>query len=80
MALPPGRGRLPTSRNPTGSAATTNTIGTVLVTSTAACAGTSAVARMMSTFARTSSIASPGSCSASPSDDRHSMSMFRPWT
>ena len=26
---------------------------------------------MMSTFARTDSIAIPGSCSASPSDDRH---------
>ena len=55
MRLPPGRPRLGTSPNPTGSTTPTKTTGTDVVAFLAARAAGPAEARMTSTFKRTSS-------------------------
>jgi len=60
VMLPPGRGRLATCPSPTGSACVAKTIGIVLVACLACSVSTEEVAKVTSTFTRTSSAASGG--------------------
>src|SRR5262245_17525770 len=79
VALPPGRARPSTKPAPTGSATTTNTIGTVRL----ACNNGPTVevpeARMTSGASATNSAAFLRVSAASPADQRCSIRKLRPW-
>ena len=77
--FPPGRARLATCPRPTGSAWVANTMGIVLVACRAGSTSVEEIAKMTSTFMRTSSAASSGSWST-VSAQRNSMTMFLPST
>src|SRR5215831_8289525 len=78
VKLPPGRARLATSPSLTGSSATTNTMGIVVVPALAANAEAKFPAAITATCRRTSSAASAGSRSNCPSAERYSSPRFRP--
>src|SRR5215467_7890883 len=78
VILPPGRPRLGTIPNPTGSTTPTKTIGTDVVAFPAARAAGPAEARMTSTFERSRSSANCGSWSTLPSVTRSSTTTFWP--
>jgi len=77
--LPPGRARLVTSPEATGSAPPVKTIGIVLVACRAASSAPGA-ATMTSTFRSTSSAARSGRSSRFQAADRYSIMMVRPTT
>src|SRR5437867_3308141 len=80
VRLPPGRARLVTKPEATGSATTVMTTGMVLVAcATARMAGVEPTT-MTSTLRRTSSAARPGRRSSRPSAHRNSIAMLRPST
>ena len=78
VTLPPGRARLATKPDPTGSPAFAITMGMVVVALLAALAGGSPVVTIKSTLRRTRSAASSGSRSAFSSENRYSMAIFFP--
>ena len=78
VRLPPGRLRLATRPNLTGSPAVTKTIGIVAVAALAASAAGVVVAAITVTFRRTKSAANSGSRSLCPSAQRYSIETFRP--
>ena len=78
--LPPGRARLATNPEPTGSLSNAMTMGIVTVASLAGRVDAGPAVTMTSTLRRTSSAASSGRRSSFPSAYRHSMTMFFPST
>ena len=80
VTLPPGRARLATSPDLTGSATRITTIGKVTVAFLAASAAGVLIATITSTLSRTSSSANPASSSLRPAALRNSMSMLVPST
>ena len=81
VRLPPGRGRLATKPNSTGSPTLVKTIGIVEVARFAATAGAvPATATITSTFWVTRSAANAGSRSGWPSAQRYSIATFFPST
>ena len=79
VAFPPGRARLATCPIPTGSAWVAKTMGMFRVACRAASTSVEEVAKITSTFRRTSSAASSRICAA-PSAQRNSMTTFLPTT
>ena len=80
VTLPPGRARLPTRPEATGSAAPTTTMGIVVVASFAASADADTMATITSGLFFTISAASAGSRAKSPSAERRSTTIVLPST
>ena len=78
VMFPPGRARLCTRPEPTGSATAAMTIGMVVVACFAANAHGVKVATITSTGSRASSLASSGNRSVFPSAERTSKAKFCP--
>ncbi len=80
VMFPPGRARLTTTPDPTGSPSKLITIGTLVVACLAARVGVGPYETRTSIWRLTSSAASAGRRSGFPSAERHSMMMFFPST
>src|SRR6516165_7140553 len=80
VRLPPGRARLATRPNLTGSSAAAKTMGIVVVAALAANVAAVLGTTMTATCRRTNSSASTGSRSYWPSAQRYSITMFSPST